>query len=70
MDDQVFSLIMARFDTIEEQNAAQLVLLRKHITDDEKIHAIVERHSAYFGLVSAGVPTLLGWIGYKLGLPK
>ena len=70
MDNQVFSLLMARFDTLEAQNNAQIQLIQAHVEADEQVHKVVERHSAYFKLVGLGVPTFLGWIAYKLGLPK
>jgi len=68
MDEQVFDLLMKRFDTLEEQNKAQLTLMTGHIEKDESVHRIVERHSAYFSVVSAGSIPLLGWLAYKLGI--
>lgn len=69
MDSQAFELLMTRFDTIEEQNKQQLDLLAKHVTEDEKVHKVVERHSVYFRALSViGVPTGLAFLLAKLGL--
>ena len=68
MEDQVFKLLMSRFDTIEEQNKVQLELMSDHIKDSAPVHKTVERHSAYFGVMSLGAAPIIGWLAYKLGL--
>jgi hypothetical protein len=68
VNDQTFDLIMARFDTIEGQNVEQLRLQAAHIKDDNKVHRIVERHSAYFGILSFGIPAAMAYVGTKLGV--
>jgi hypothetical protein len=70
MDDQVFDLLMKRFDTLEAQNKTQLDLMQTHIEIDDKAHKILERHSAYFSVMSAGSIPILGWIAYKLGIKQ
>jgi hypothetical protein len=67
MDPQAFALLMARFDTIEEQNKQQLDLIGKHITDDAKVHKVVERHTTYFKLLGFGIPAATSYIATKLG---
>ncbi|MGH9910323.1 MAG: hypothetical protein ACRD32_06745 [Nitrososphaerales archaeon] len=68
MDEQAFALLLSRFDTIEEQNRLQLELMQEHIKIDNKVHRVVERHSAYFRMIGLGVPAVTGWIAYKLGI--
>jgi hypothetical protein len=68
MEDQVFKLLMSRFDTLEEQNKAQLEMMADHIKESAPIHKAVERHSAYFGVASFGMAPILGWLAYKLGI--
>lgn len=58
--DQVFELLMTRFDTLED-------LLKTHIKQAEPIHKTVEKHSVYWNLVFLGVPGALGWVWVKLG---
>ncbi len=67
VNDQTFALLMARFDTLEEQNRLQLELMAKHVELDDKVHAVVERHSAYWKLVLMGIPLVGGAIAAKLG---
>ena len=67
MEDQAFTLLMSRFDTLEDQGKATQALVADHIKDSALVHKTVERHSAYFGVVGLGVTPLLGWLEYKLG---
>jgi hypothetical protein len=50
-DQRIFTLLIDRFDIIEEQNREQLQLLAKHIDEDAKIHAIVNTHQTYFSMM-------------------
>lgn len=67
MDDQIFEMLMKRFDTLEDQNKSQTAMLTIHAAKSEKVHKTVERHSAYFSILGLGVTPLLGWVAYKLG---
>lgn len=49
IDEQTFTLLMARFDRLEEQGRDQTQLMRDHALLDEKVHAIVEKHQQYWG---------------------
>lgn len=68
MDQETFNLFRDRFDAIEEQNRDQLTLLREHIKESDQMSKVVERHSAYFGLVGLGATPFIGWLAYKLGI--
>jgi hypothetical protein len=68
MDPQTFTLLMARFDTIEAQNKQQLELMSDHITEDSKVHKVVERHTSYFKLLSLGLAPTAAYLATKLGL--
>jgi len=70
MDPQAFALLMARFDTIEQQNKEQLELIAQHVKDDADVKTVVERHSTYFSILSLGGAPLLTYLGHKLGWPK
>lgn len=50
--DQLFAMMMKRFDTVEAQNNKQLLLIEAHVKQDDETRAIVERHSTYFGFMS------------------
>jgi hypothetical protein len=67
MNDQTFTLLMARFDTLEEQNRMQLELMDKHVEKDDAVHSVVERHSAYWKLVLVGLPMVGGYLASKIG---
>ena len=64
---QTWELLMDRFDTLEGQNKEQLDLLRAHITDDAKVHKIVDRHSTYFKAASICLAPVVAFIGQKIG---
>lgn len=68
MEQNVFELFRDRFDAIEQQNADQLTLLREHIKESDAVSKVVERHSAYFGLMGLGMTPIIGWVAYKLGI--
>lgn len=79
MNDQTFDLLMVHLKEIKEQNVTQIRLLEKqneqqlalitaHISEDQKVHRVVDRHSIYFSLFSLGVPTVIAYISKKLGL--
>jgi tetrahydromethanopterin S-methyltransferase subunit F len=65
--EQVFELLLKRFDTIEAQNNRQLELIEKHVNDDVKTREIVDRHTTYFGLMSVGIAPLAAYIATKMG---
>lgn len=67
MEPQAFALLMARFDTIEAQNEAQLKFIEAHISDDAKTKEIVDRHTTYFSLMSLGSAPLLAYVVHKFG---
>ena len=66
VDERTWELLMKRFDTIEEQNREQLELLGDHTEADDRVHGVVERHSAYFGLLSLGLAPLLGVLFHRV----
>ena len=66
MEDQVFKLLMQRFDTLELQNKAQIDLMSDHIEKDNATRIIVERHTTYFGLMSLGLAPLAAYIAGKI----
>jgi len=65
---QTFELLMKRFDTLEQQNHEQLVLLGKHVEEDSKVHTVVERHSTYFSILSLGIPAGIAYALSKMGI--
>jgi hypothetical protein len=67
LTDQNFKFLMDRFDRIEKQNDEQLKLLGKHVDDDAKVHAMVERHSTYFSILTLGVPVGIAAFLNKMG---
>lgn len=67
LTEQNFHFLMSRFDRIEAQNDQQLRLLSKHVEEDNKVHAVVERHSTYFGVISLGIPVAIAAAMNKLG---
>ena len=68
MEPQAFELLMRRFDVLEEQNLRQLELLDTHVSEDNKVHAVVERHSIYWKAMGLPVPIALAYLATKLGL--
>jgi len=66
-DEQVFTLLMARFDTIEEQNDAQLALLNEHIKVDNAVHAVVVQHSTYWSIMRWSLAAIGGLVTSILG---
>lgn len=67
MDDQVFELLMKRFDTLEEQGLKTQSLLAKHVDDDEKVHRTVERHAIYWSILLLGIPSTMTYVSKKMG---
>jgi len=67
MDKEVFDLFMSRFDSIEATNKQFLDLVGKHVEADNKVHAVVERHSTYWKFLFMGIPLLSGAVATKLG---
>jgi hypothetical protein len=76
MSGQSFQLLLARFDTIEQQNAAQLLLMQTqnnsylkalsdHIVADSLVHKIVERHTTYFSIGALGIPAIGSYLANK-----
>ena len=50
-DDQVFKLIMERFDRVDYDNTDIKTSLTKHIEEDEKVYKVVEKHTTYWTLI-------------------
>lgn len=67
INSQTFSLLMARFDTLERQNDEQMKFLQTHIRDYEKTRTIVERHSTYFSILALGIPVGIAALVHKMG---
>lgn len=68
LTDQVFTLLMQRFDKLDAQNKELKELIKAHAEEDAKIHKIVERHSVYFSALLLGLPTALSYLAVKAGL--
>lgn len=75
--DKAFQLLMARFDTLESQNAAQLLFMQNehnsflksladHSVADALVHKVVERHSTYFSVLLLGIPVIGSVLAGKL----
>lgn len=67
MEDHVFKMIMQRFDTIELLHREHLERMEKHVESDNEIHAVVERHSTYWKLLSLGIPVVGAALAKKMG---
>lgn len=67
LDDQTWDLLMKQLNRIEKQNDDQLELLNRHIVDDSKVKAVVERHSVYFSAMIFGLPAAIGMFLKKMG---
>jgi hypothetical protein len=72
--DQVFKLIMQRFDTLEEQHKTRFdsleSLLKNHVEKDAAYYTTVDRHSTYFAIISLGIAPAVAYFTHKLGWPK
>jgi hypothetical protein len=67
MDQQLFTMLrdqhaetLRRFDTLESLHSS-------HEKEDQKVHAMVERHNMYFNIAFLGIPLLLTAAASKLG---
>ena len=52
-DDKVFQLFMERFDRVDEDNRQIQTDLKGHVEADNKVHAVVIKHAAYWKLALA-----------------
>lgn len=50
-EDHTFDLIMARFDKVDQDNAAIVTSVADHVKKDDLVHKTVDRHSTYWGLL-------------------
>lgn len=67
--DETFLLIMARFDAVDKDNQDIKDSLANHVKDDKEVHAVVSKHSTYWGLLTfLGTPLLIGIIAWFQGL--
>lgn len=82
INDQTFTLLLERFDRVDMDNkeikeslAAHIKdshdSLQAHITEDQKAHDTLTRHSAYWGLlIFLGTPAVLGILAFVGGWLK
>lgn len=55
----LFNVLMRRFDTVDVDNLAIKNSLIQHVEDDNKVHKVVEQHKTYWGIT---IKVLLGFI--------
>lgn len=69
----VMPLLMQRFDTVDKDNTEIKLGLNNHIAEDAKVHAVVEQHKTYWGiviksflgLIAGGFAVFLAWFGMR-----
>jgi len=70
-EQNTFTLLMARFDRVDDDNKSIKDRLETHVADDLQVHAVVARHGTYWGLlIGLGGPLTAGVIAWFQGLFK
>jgi phage regulator Rha-like protein len=67
IDEQTFALLMARFDTLEQQTKDQTTMMIEQAKLNQQVRDIVQRHQQYFNLIkwfaapSGILAVFVGW---------